>query len=383
MSDTIQNTPLSLYIHMPWCVQKCPYCDFNSHALRGDIPEKQYIDQLIKDYTIQHEKIVGRPIQSIFIGGGTPSLISAEGYDYLFSQLRLLNPWLADIEVTLEANPGAIEAQRFAGYRRAGINRLSIGVQSFDNQQLKTLGRIHDSDQAVKAFNLARDAGFNNINLDIMYALPNQSVEHALADLEKAISLTPEHISWYQLTLEPNTLFYHQPPAVPDEDHIISIEQAGRPLLAQHGYLQYEVSAYGQINHQCQHNINYWQFGDYLGIGAGAHSKLSLSDGSIQRRSNIKHPKAYLGVDDNFTQQQSTLTDSDKIFEFMLNALRLCSPISFALFERRTGLKRDKIQHTLEKLACDDLLKLSSNEFETTLKGKQFINSLISCFLVD
>ncbi|MDF1759733.1 MAG: radical SAM family heme chaperone HemW [Coxiellaceae bacterium] len=381
MSDTMKEEPVSLYIHMPWCIQKCPYCDFNSHAVRGQIPEKEYINQLIKDYTFQHKKIAGRPIQSIFIGGGTPSLISAEGYDYLFSQLRLLNSWLPDIEVTLEANPGAVEAQRFVGYRRAGINRLSIGIQSFDNQQLKTLGRIHDSEQAIQAYHTARKAGFDNINLDIMYALPQQSVGQAVTDLQQAIALKPNHISWYQLTLEPNTLFYHQPPAVPDEDHIIAIERTGRPLLTQNGYQQYEVSAYGKTDHQCQHNINYWQFGDYLGVGAGAHSKLTLNDDTIQRHSNVKHPKTYLGAQDNFTQQQSILSNDDKIFEFMLNALRLYSPIPFTLFETKTGLNRATIIPIIKQCVDEQLIELNATQFTTTTKGKQFINSIISRFL--
>ncbi|MDF1796125.1 MAG: radical SAM family heme chaperone HemW [Coxiellaceae bacterium] len=381
MNDTMKDSPLSLYIHMPWCVQKCPYCDFNSHAVRGTIPEKEYINQLIKDYNLQHNKIKGRPIQSIFIGGGTPSLISAEGYGYLFNQLRLLNPWLPNIEITLEANPGTVEAQRFDGYLQAGINRLSIGIQSFDNQQLKTLGRIHDSKQAIEAYYIARKAGFDNINCDIMYALPQQSVESAIADLQQAIKLKPDHISWYQLTLEPNTLFYAQPPAVPDEDHIIAIEQAGRALLAQHGYQQYEVSAYAKNNLRCQHNINYWQFGDYLGIGAGAHSKLTLLDDTIQRHSNVKHPKSYLAAENDFTQSQNTLSDSDKIFEFMLNTLRLYSPIPLELYKRRTGLAAERIQPTLEQLSADGFLTVDKQQFETTAKGKQYLNSIISEFL--
>ncbi len=375
------SKPLSLYIHMPWCVKKCPYCDFNSHAVRGDIPEKAYIDQLISEYQLIQPTIVGRPIQSVFIGGGTPSLISAEGYQRLFSELQTLSDWQNDIEITLEANPGTVDCVQFAGFFRACINRLSMGVQSFDNQQLKTLGRIHNSDQVYKAYQIARDVGFDNINLDIMYALPEQSIEAAIADLNQAIALKPNHISWYQLTLEPNTLFYQQPPKVPDQDHIVDIETAGHALLAEHGYQQYEVSAYAQADQRCRHNVNYWQFGDYLGIGAGAHSKLTLSDGTIQRHSNVKHPKAYLSATDIFKQQQSVLTDSEKTFEFMLNALRLHQPISFDLFEQQTNLSRQAIIPKLTRATEQGYVQLDDQQFQTTIQGKQFLNSLIAEFL--
>ena len=287
--------PLSLYIHYPWCAQKCPYCDFNSHKSPNELPEQVYIDALIRDLEQEIPHVWGRTVQSIFIGGGTPSLFSAEAYERLFSALRALIPLSPHAEITLEANPGTFEAQRFADYLDLGINRLSIGIQSFNDQSLAALGRIHDSKQAIKAVETAHKVGFENFNLDLMFGLPHQTEKTAKNDVATAIALEPSHISYYQLTLEPNTLFYQQPPQLPDEDPIIDWQIANQNRLANAGYHQYEVSAYAKNNKRCQHNINYWQFGDYLGIGAGAHGKISdAAKQSITRRSKQKQPQAYI-----------------------------------------------------------------------------------------
>ena len=283
--------PLSLYIHIPWCVKKCPYCDFNSHEARNEIPEEKYLKALTQDLESELPNIWGRSIESVFIGGGTPSLFSAKGIDQLLANLRERLPIRSNTEITLEANPGTFEQERFSAYREAGINRLSIGVQSFNENHLKRLGRIHGATEAIKAAEIARKAGFVNFNLDLMFGLPEQSVDQALEDLKIAIEAGPTHISWYQLTIEENTLFHHAPPILPDDELMWEMQQKGQALLESSGYMQYEVSAYSQINKQCQHNINYWEFGDYLGIGAGAHGKLSMPDGEISRHTKYRHPR--------------------------------------------------------------------------------------------
>src|SRR3990167_5961302 len=285
--------PLSLYVHVPWCVQKCPYCDFNSHAVKEELPETAYIAELCKELTQKIPLIEDRPIQSLFIGGGTPSLFSAKSYARLFDFLKQHATLLPDAEITLEANPGTAEQQRFLDYRAVGINRLSIGIQSLQNDKLKALGRIHDGSQAQKAIEMAFTAGFTNFNVDLMFGLPNQTIEDAQQDLTSVIALKPPHLSWYQLTLEPNTLFHKFPPKLPDDDYLWQMQNEGIAQLAQHGYQRYEVSAYCQTGHESRHNLNYWLFGDYLGIGAGAHSKITHKDQTISRHSNIKHPKLY------------------------------------------------------------------------------------------
>ena len=291
--------PLSLYIHVPWCVRKCPYCDFNSHESKGELPEQQYIETLLEDLKADSSYIQGRKIHSIFIGGGTPSLFSAEAYQRLFEEIQTLVPFADNIEITLEANPGTVEQGRFAEYRRIGINRLSIGIQSFDAEKLEALGRIHSNDEAIHAAEQAREAGFDNFNLDLMFGLPEQSTREALNDLKTAITLKPAHISWYQLTLEPNTVFHRYPPALPEDDLIFTMQETGQALLASHGYQHYETSAYTKEGHACQHNLNYWRFGDYLGIGAGAHGKITLPEqNQIIRTRKSRQPDHYLNETD-------------------------------------------------------------------------------------
>ena len=290
--------PLSLYVHIPWCVQKCPYCDFNSHAQKGAIPEQEYVQHLIADLEADLEKyqasIQNRPLHSIFIGGGTPSLFSAESIKLLLAEIQRRIPFSENIEITMEANPGTVEAERFKGYVDAGVTRISMGIQSFNDDKLQRLGRIHNAAEAKSAVSLAKVSGLKSFNLDLMHGLPNQTLEEALDDLRQAIKLAPPHLSWYQLTIEPNTMFAYRPPTLPDDDELWDIFEQGHQLLTEAGYQQYETSAYSKPGFQCQHNLNYWRFGDYLAIGCGAHGKLTFSDGKILRFSKTKHPKGYL-----------------------------------------------------------------------------------------
>ena len=376
--------PLSLYIHIPWCVRKCPYCDFNSHKSPNELPENSYIDALIRDLEQEVPYVWGRTIQSIFIGGGTPSLFSAEAYERLFSQIRALLPLSSQVEITLEANPGTFEAQRFADYHCLGINRLSIGAQSFNNQSLTALGRIHDSKQAIKAVETAHKVGFENINIDLMFGLPQQTEQTARHDVETALALEATHLSYYQLTLEPNTLFYQQAPTLPDEDPIVDWQIANQQRLQQAGYQQYEVSAYAKENHQCQHNLNYWQFGDYIGIGAGAHGKISdAAQQSITRRAKQKQPQAYLdsagSVDVILTEKK--LSQKDIGFEFMLNALRLTDGFPTALFYQHAGLPLSHVNEALQQAEEDGLLTYDILRIQATEKGQRYLNSLIELFL--
>lgn len=367
---------------MPWCVKKCPYCDFNSHAVRDSIPENEYINQLINEITVYQPVLTNKHLNTIFIGGGTPSLINAEGYERLFKALRQRIDWAPDCEVTLEANPGTLEQGRFEAYHELGINRLSIGVQSLNNDHLRQLGRIHDRSHALSAISSARNAGFNRINVDIMYALPQQSPEQALVDLQQAIDQRPDHISWYQLTLEPNTLFHHQPPTLPSESDMAQMEHAGKQLLAENGFEQYEVSAFAKSGQMCRHNLNYWQFGDYLGIGAGAHSKLTdNAAGKIVRHSNVKHPKAYLQACNDFIQSQEVIETSDLPFEYMLNHLRLMGPIDYNHFEATTGLSRTTLLATVDHLIASELASATKAGFELTLQGRNFLNDCVCAFL--
>lgn len=376
--------PLSLYIHIPWCVRKCPYCDFNSHQSPDVLPEQVYIDALIRDLEREIPHVWGRTIQSIFIGGGTPSLFSAEAYDRLFSSIRALLPLSPHAEITLEANPGTFEAQRFADYRDLGINRLSIGIQSFNDQSLSELGRIHDSKQAIKAVETAHKVGFDNFNLDLMFGLPKQTEKTAQHDVETAIALEPSHISYYQLTLEPNTLFYQQPPTLPIEDTIIDWQISNQQRLAEAGYQQYEVSAYAKKNKQCRHNLNYWQFGDYIGIGAGAHGKISdAAKQSITRRSKQKQPQAYIDSAGspavNLTEE--TIAETDLGFEFMLNALRLTDGFPTPLFYQHTGLAISHIDKVLQQAEQQGLLERDIHRIRPTERGQRYLNTLVELFL--
>ena len=386
MLDFKALPPLSLYIHVPWCVKKCPYCDFNSHKSPDKLPEQAYIDALIRDLEQELPHIWGRTVQTIFIGGGTPSLFSAEAYDRLFSSIRALLPLSPQVEITLEANPGTFEAQRFADYLDLGINRLSIGVQSFNDQSLTALGRIHNSKQAIKAIETAHKVGFENFNLDLMFGLPHQTEKTARNDVATAIALAPSHISYYQLTLEPNTLFYQQPPTLPDEDPIIDWQIANQQRLANAGYQQYEVSAYAKDNKQCQHNLNYWHFGDYIGIGAGAHGKISdAAKQTITRRSKRKQPQNYMDKagSSSVILTEEAIAEADLGFEFMLNALRLTDGFPTPLFYQHVGLPLSHINKALAEAEQLGLLTHDIHSIRPTEKGQRYLNTLVELFLPD
>jgi putative oxygen-independent coproporphyrinogen III oxidase len=377
----LQLPPLSLYIHIPWCVRKCPYCDFNSHESSTEIPEARYVQQLLRDLEQDLSLVQGRPLQSIFFGGGTPSLFSAKAIADILSGVALRLPWSDDIEITLEANPGTAEADKFAGFAEAGINRLSIGVQSFNNEHLQALGRIHDSQQAQAAVAMARNAGINRINLDLMHGLPGQDANSALADLETAIGLNPDHLSWYQLTLEPNTRFYSQPPLLPGESVLADIQDAGEQRLIRAGYQHYEVSAYARDSSYSRHNLNYWGFGDYLGIGAGAHSKLTdVSQQTVTRFSRTRLPADYLRCTDNFHAQRRQLDTADLGGEFMLNNLRLVQGFALDLFPQRTGQDISRLQPQLDDLLRRELLQTDGATLRTTPLGLRFLDTVVSEF---
>lgn len=375
--------PLALYIHMPWCEKKCPYCDFNSHDNFSQFDEASYIDSLIADLEEELPLIWGRRISSIFIGGGTPSLISPAAYDRLFSAVRALLPFQQPVEITLEANPGTTDAAKFAEYYALGINRLSIGVQSFNDKHLQQLGRIHSSEQARIAIDQARAAGFERINLDLMHGLSGQSAEEAEADLREAIALDTSHLSWYQLTIEPNTAFAHQPPPLPPESTLLQIHERGIERLTQAGFEQYEVSAYCKTGQECQHNLNYWEFGDYLGIGAGAHGKITHPTEGIIRKHKQRHPKAYLNKDKPFVAGQTVLERKDLPFEFMLNALRLKKGVPASLYQERTGESIETIRPLLDKAYKKGLLKRDLKQLVASPEGFQFLNDLVTMFIVE
>ena len=377
--------PLALYVHIPWCIRKCPYCDFNSHTA-AKLPEQAYIQALLTDLASELPYIWGRKLESIFIGGGTPSLFSAAGIDELLCGVRALLPFRPNIEITLEANPGTFEQAKFKGFREAGINRLSMGIQSFNPQHLQALGRVHNQAEALRAADIARHAGFTNFNLDLMFGLPQQTLPQALADLQQAIQLRPTHLSWYQLTLEPNTLFYKQPPVLPDEDLLVDMQLAGQALLAQHGYQQYEVSAYSQPQYQCVHNRNYWEFGDYIGIGAGAHGKYTNpADQSLHRYQKPRQPADYMQrvQQGQARSQTTTLVVADIIFEFMLNALRLQAGFPLSLFTERTGLAVELLSNGLQQGMQRGLLELDGSWLKPSPLGWQFLNTTIQLFLPD
>lgn len=376
--------PLTLYVHFPWCVKKCPYCDFNSHAVKESIPEETYINALISDLEQHAPDIWGRATESIFFGGGTPSLLSAEGFDYLLAKIRALLRLEPDAEITLEANPGTAEQDRFNAYRKAGANRLSIGVQSFNDKHLQSLGRIHGRDEALAACRSAKAAGFNNYNIDLMHGLPDQTAEEATADVRTALSLSPTHISYYQLTLEPNTLFAAKPPTLPDEDRLWDIQHHGKSLLRDAGFEQYEVSAYATAGNRCKHNINYWLFGDYLGIGAGAHSKLSFPAGNrIVRLSKHKHPTTYMDTANGSEriQQQLEVSEPDARFEFMMNALRLTHGFEVQDFLGNTGEPISVISDTLGRAESLGLLQRNIEHVTATASGARYLDTLLEMFL--
>ncbi|KFX05385.1 coproporphyrinogen III oxidase [Pectobacterium betavasculorum] len=373
--------PLSLYIHIPWCVQKCPYCDFNSHALKGDVPHQEYVDHLLADLDADLPLAGGRTLHSIFIGGGTPSLLSAEAMQALLDGVRARIPLTPDAEITMEANPGTVEADRFSGYQRAGINRISIGVQSFDPQKLTRLGRIHGPDEAKRAAQLATGLKLRSFNLDLMHGLPDQSLDEALDDLRQAIALNPPHLSWYQLTIEPNTLFSSRPPTLPDDDALWDIYEQGHALLSAAGYEQYETSAYAKPGYQCQHNLNYWRFGDYLGIGCGAHGKLTFSDGRILRTVKVRHPRGYM--QGTYMDKQHDVANDDRPFEFFMNRFRLLEAAPRANFTAYTGLEEHSIRPQLNQALAQGYLTETATHWQITEHGKLFLNSLLELFLAE
>ncbi|HXD37926.1 MAG TPA: radical SAM family heme chaperone HemW [Rhodanobacter sp.] len=380
--------PLSLYIHMPWCVKKCPYCDFNSHGLRNAPPYAEYIDHLLADLDADRSDfgaaLAGRPVVSIFFGGGTPSLFSPELIERLLDGVRERLPLAADAEITLETNPGTVEHGRFDGYLTAGVNRISFGVQSFDDDKLRRLGRIHSAAEAERAVNSAQDAGYANINLDLMYALPQQTLDGALADVARAVALAPTHISHYQLTLEPNTVFAANPPPLPDDDHAWAMQEACEAHLAAAGYGQYEISAYAQPDRRCAHNLNYWRFGDYLGIGAGAHGKLSdTASGQVRRRWKSRHPRAYMEASGTSARigGDQTVTVGELPFEYMLNALRLIDGVPLQDFSERTGLPLSVIAPPLHDAQQRGWLHRDTQRLRTTALGQRFLNDVIASFL--
>ncbi len=373
--------PLSLYIHFPWCVKKCPYCDFNSHEVRGTFPEEAYLAALRLDLEMALPLIWGRKIATVFIGGGTPSLISAAGLDRLMSDLRSLLPLDSAAEVTLEANPGTFEAEKFKSFRASGINRLSIGIQSFNAQHLRALGRIHDDRDARRAIDIAL-ANFDNFNLDLMYALPSQTLEQARRDLDTALAFAPPHLSLYQLTLEPNTLFAKYPPPLPDDDASADMHEMVAGTCSAAGFTHYEVSAYAQPGRQARHNLNYWQFGDYIGIGAGAHSKISFPH-RVLRQARYQQPKAYMEAakNGNPVQEEAEIGRADMGFEFMLNALRLNGGVAPNLFSERTGMSLNAIAHSLDLAEAKGLLYRDHQIIKPSALGQRFLNDLQQLFL--
>ncbi|OUS32689.1 YggW family oxidoreductase [Thalassotalea sp. 42_200_T64] len=385
--------PLSLYIHIPWCVQKCPYCDFNSHALKADIDEELYIRNLLADLDADIKRFAlndssqQRPLYSIFIGGGTPSLFSSDAIAQLLSQVFKRFPKHQDpnfeIEVTLEANPGTVEADKFKGFNDAGVNRLSIGVQSFASDKLIKLGRIHDSEQAIRAAIIAQECGISSFNLDLMHGLEQQTVAGALDDLKQAIALKPKHLSWYQLTIEPNTSFYSKPPTLPNDDVLWDIQQQGWQLLKDTGYQQYEISAYSKGDeNQCKHNLNYWQNGDYLGIGCGAHGKItSTKDNTIYRTVKVKHPKGYMDEEREHLDQIHNVPEAERPFEYMMNRLRLFKPFSLADYQSTTGLSADGVIEALQSAKNKQLVTENNGYWQVTQQGHRYLNDLLSLFL--
>ncbi|WP_022942273.1 radical SAM family heme chaperone HemW [Psychromonas hadalis] len=378
----LQLPPLSLYIHIPWCIEKCPYCDFNSHKLRGEIPEQAYLQALVDDLKIDLVYAQGRILDTIFIGGGTPSLISASGIGWLLVEIEKLIPFKKEIEITLEANPGAIENSKIAEFHQAGISRFSFGVQSFQQEKLTKLGRIHGVEEAKSAARQAKQSGIKTFNLDLMHGLPNQSLDDALFDLQTAIDLQPTHLSWYQLTIEPNTQYFSHPPKLPEDELLWEIQEAGVKLLATNGYQQYEISGYCQSGFECRHNLNYWSFSDYIGIGCGAHGKLTLPlENRIIRTTKVKHPKGYLEVSRPFLDSSETVKQDELAFEYMINRLRLFAPIPFQEFKDYTGLSIDSIAEPIQQAIDKKLLIKKSDHWLMTDLGHRFLNDLLQLFI--
>jgi len=378
-----QLPPLALYVHIPWCVKKCPYCDFNSHQVRGELPEREYVEALVTDLELALPEVWGRRVHSVFFGGGTPSLFSAKSIEALLSAFRARLTVAADCEITLEANPGTFEAGKFRGYREAGVNRLSIGIQSFDPRHLLALGRIHDDGEARRAIEIAR-AAFDNINLDLMYALPGQTPAGARADVEAALRAGVPHLSFYHLTLEPNTPFHRHPPALPDEDAAAEMQDAIGAALAGRGYVHYETSAWALAGRECRHNLNYWRFGDYLGIGAGAHGKLSFAD-RIVRYTRWKQPKEYLRrvAEGRPVHESREVARADLVFEFMMNALRLREGFPVGAFVERTGLQIVAAEKPLREAEARGLLVRDHERIRPSELGRRFLNDLLQLFLPD
>ena len=378
--------PLSLYVHLPWCVRKCPYCDFNSHTAGAAAPKRRYLDALLIDLQAESARAPDREIQSVFLGGGTPSLFSPDEINEILDGVRAFFTMSPDVEITMEANPGTVECGSPAGYRAAGVNRLSIGAQSFDDSLLSVLGRIHSSADIIAAVEDSKAAGFQNINIDLMHGLPGQSIDMALADLAAAVQLQPMHISWYQLTLEPNTVFYARPPAnLPDDDLAYEIQDRGQALLAAHGFEQYEVSAYARDKRRCLHNLNYWLFGDYLAVGAGAHGKITGPDG-IGRYQKPANPQQYMmGQEANPAATEMTLlTPAERVFDFMLNALRLNDGFDEAIFEQRTGLSGSDLIEAAGSAMDKGLIQRSDGlHWRPTELGGRFLNDLQAEFIVE
>jgi len=369
--------PLSLYVHLPWCARKCPYCDFNSHEHRGDLPERDYLQALTRDLETSLPSVWGRRVQTVFIGGGTPSLFSAPAIEELLAMVRARLPLEPDAEITLEANPGSAEAERFRGYRAAGVNRLSLGMQSFDDAMLKALGRIHSADEARRAVALALEV-FGNVNMDLMYGLPGQTPAMARADIEEGVRLGTPHFSAYQLTIEPNTVFFSQPPKLPEHDAAADMQVMAEETLAQAGFAHYETSAFARPGHRCRHNLNYWEFGDYLGIGAGAHGKLSYAD-RVTRTEQAKQPRDYMKND--VSVEIRNIAPRELPFEFMLNALRLVEGFSADLFAARTGLPLSIAESGLNAAEKQGLIERGQQRIRPTGKGRRFLNDLVALFL--
>ncbi len=376
-----KHIPLALYVHVPWCVQKCPYCDFNSHTLKQSVPEKEYIAHLLADLDQDLKYVQGRALQSIFIGGGTPSLLSAEAILQLLQGIGKRIAFSPNIEITLEANPGTIETGRFAGFVQAGVTRISIGVQSFQTKHLKTLGRIHDNRQAFAAIKQADEVGLRTYNMDLMHGLPQQSIVEGLSDLETALSFAPPHLSWYQLTIEPNTQFASKPPVLPEDEVLWDIQERGHALLKAAGYDQYEVSAYAKPGQQCQHNLNYWQFGDYLGIGCGAHGKVTYN-GTIIRTEKIKHPRGYMDLQQDYLYRSNQVNDEDVPFEYFMNRLRLFAPFTLEDYEIHTLQSLpQKTRRVIDRAIASGFLLQSKRQITLTSQGQRYLNTLLAEFI--
>jgi len=384
MFNFTTTPPLTLYIHIPWCVRKCPYCDFNSHEVREGIPERAYISALLDDLEQELPASRGRPVESVFFGGGTPSLFTPEGIDRLLGELRARMTIKPGAEITLEANPGTVDHEHFSGLRAAGINRLSIGVQSFQPELLEKIGRIHSRRDAIRAAEAAHAAGFENFNLDLMFGLPGQTQQQAMADLRIAMDLKPAHLSWYELTIEPNTWFYRHPPRLPDDHLLFAMQAAGSALLEMRGYQRYEVSAYARAGRQCRHNLNYWLFGDYLGIGAGAHGKLTDAAQQVIRRSaKIRHPEDYLAAQngETFRSRQQELAPADVVLEFLMNALRLDDGFAAETFTTTTGLPLDALEPGATRALDEGLLVRTDDRWYASEKGQRYLNNLLQYWM--